>query len=56
MTGLQTVWTAVFAVAVVLFVAVEVVVMVGGAGDIADMLRTLLRQADQHGGRDRTRA
>lgn len=52
MTGLQTAWTAVLAIAVLLFVGVEIVVVVGGAGDIADMLRTLLRRADRHGEQD----
>lgn len=47
MTGLQTAWTVVFGIAVLLFLAVEVVVVIGGARDIADMLRSLLQQADR---------
>jgi len=42
----------VFAIAVLLFVAVEAVVVVGGAKDIADMLRSLLQQAGRKGDRD----
>jgi|ABEF01.1.fsa_nt_gi hypothetical protein len=47
MTALQTAWTIVFAVAVVLFLAVEIVVVVGGARDLKDMVRSLLQTASQ---------
>jgi len=43
MTGLQLGWTIVFAVAVFLFLVVEIVVIIGGAGNIVDMLKSLLR-------------
>ena len=42
MSGLAQFWTVVFAVAVVLFLIVEVVVVVGGAGDIVAMVRSLI--------------
>ena len=45
MTGLQTFWTWVFGLSILLFFLVEVVVVVGGARDIKDMLRTLLQRA-----------
>ena len=38
-------WTIVFGVAVVLFLIVEVVV--GGAGDIVDMVRSLLKHREK---------
>ena len=46
MTGLALFWTAIFAIAVLFFLVVEVVVVIGGAGDIADMLRSLRRDRD----------
>ena len=46
MTGLQLGWTIVFAAAVFLFLAVEVVVIIGGAGNIIDMLKSLLRSRE----------
>ncbi|MBT4096768.1 MAG: hypothetical protein HOM68_17525 [Gemmatimonadetes bacterium] len=45
MTGLQTFWTWIFGLSVVLFFLVEVVVVFGGARDIGDMLRSLLEHA-----------
>ena len=42
MSGLAQFWTLVFAVAVVLFLVVEVVVVIGGASDIAAMVRSLI--------------
>ena len=42
MSGLAQFWTVVFAVAVVLFLVVEVVVVIGGASDIAAMVRSLI--------------
>ena len=42
MSGLAQFWTVVFAVAVLLFLVVEVVVVVGGAGDIVAMVRSLV--------------
>lgn len=47
MSGLAQFWTVVFGVAVVLFVIVEVVVVIGGAGDIVDMVRSLLKHRQQ---------
>ena len=43
MTGLQITWTIVFAAAVLLFLAVELVVVVGGTRDLKDMVQSLLR-------------
>ena len=48
MTGWQTVWTWIFGIAVFLFFLVEVVVVVGGARDIGDMMRSLMGQADEN--------
>ncbi len=45
MTGIQMAWTVVFGIAVFLFLAVEVVVVIGGARDIVDMAHTLLGRA-----------
>ena len=48
MTGWQTAWTWIFGIAVSLFFLVEVVVVVGGARDIGDMMRSLMGQADEN--------
>ena len=48
MTGWQTAWTWIFGIAVFLFFLVEVVVVVGGARDIGDMMRSLIGQADEN--------
>ena len=48
MTGWQTAWTWIFGIAVFLFFLVEVVVVVGGARDIGDMMRSLMGQADEN--------
>ena len=48
MTGWQTAWTWIFGMAIFLFFLVEVVVVVGGARDIGDMMRSLMRQADRN--------
>tara|TARA_Y100000589_G_C26992347_1_gene563152 strand:- start:34 stop:192 length:159 start_codon:yes stop_codon:yes gene_type:complete len=48
MTGWQTAWTWIFSIAVFLFFLVEVVVVVGGARDIGDMMRSLMGQADEN--------
>jgi hypothetical protein len=45
MTGIQTFWTWIFGLSVVLFFLVEVVVVFGGARDIGDMLRSLVEHA-----------
>jgi hypothetical protein len=45
MTGIQTFWTWIFGLSVVLFFVVEVVVVFGGARDIGDMLRSLSEHA-----------
>ena len=47
MTGLQTFWTWVLGLSVLLFAFVEVVVVIGGARDIRDMLRSLMQHAAQ---------
>lgn len=47
MAGWQTFWTWTLGLSVVLFFVVEVVVVVGGAGDIKQMLRTLRQHADE---------
>ena len=49
MTGIQTFWTWIFGLSVFLFFLVEVVVVFGGARDIRDMLRSLLRHAAEEG-------
>ena len=48
MTGLQTFWTWIFGLSVVLFFLVEVVVVFGGARDIGDMLRSMLEHAREN--------
>ena len=48
MAGWQTAWTWIFGIAVFLFFLVEVVVVVGGARDIGDMMRSLMGQADEN--------
>ncbi|NKB65950.1 MAG: hypothetical protein GKR89_02705 [Candidatus Latescibacteria bacterium] len=45
MSGWALFWTATFVGAVLLFLVVEVVVVVGGAGDIKEMLQALRREA-----------
>ena len=47
MTGLQTFWTWMLGISVVLFFFVEVVVVIGGARDIRDMLQSLMQHAAQ---------
>ncbi|MBT3342528.1 MAG: hypothetical protein HN712_17200 [Gemmatimonadetes bacterium] len=47
MTGIQTFWTWIFGLSVILFFVVEVVVVFGGARDIGDMLRSLLRHVEE---------
>ena len=47
MTPLQIFWTCVLALSVLLFFAVEVVVVIGGAFDIAAMLRSLRRDKEE---------
>ena len=47
MESWQTLWTWLLGLSVLLFFLVEVVVVVGGARDIGDMLRSLMQQADQ---------
>ena len=47
MTGIQLFWTVVFAIAVLCFLVVEVVVVIGGAGNIADMVRSLLEHRSE---------
>ena len=47
MTGWQTLWTWLFGLSVFLFLAVEVVVVIGGAYNIGDMLRSLLSHAEE---------
>ena len=47
MSGLPLFWTVVFAVAVLLFLGIELVVAVGGAANLSDMVKSLLRQRDE---------
>jgi hypothetical protein len=42
-------WTVVFALSVLLFLAVELVVVVGGARDLFYMMKALLRDATKNG-------
>ncbi|MEE3234631.1 MAG: hypothetical protein VX294_10740 [Candidatus Latescibacterota bacterium] len=46
MIGWQSFWTCILAISVFLFFLVEVVVVIGGIGDIRSMMRSLRRQAD----------
>ena len=46
MSGLQMFWTIVLAGAVVLFLIVEVVVVIGGGRDLVEMLHALRQAAD----------
>ena len=45
MTGLQIAWTILFVASIVLFLGVEIAVIIGGAGNIVDMMRSLLQSA-----------
>ncbi len=45
MTGWQTIWTWALGLSAVLFFAVEIVVVIGGAGDIKAMLKSLREHA-----------
>ncbi len=45
MSSWQTFWTWMLGLSVVLFFVVEIVVVIGGAGDIKDMLRSLRQHA-----------
>ena len=45
MIGWQTFWTVILAISVFLFFLVEVVVVIGGIGDIRSMMRSLREQA-----------
>ena len=47
MGGWLTFWTWTLGVSVALFFLVEVVVVIGGAGNIKEMLAALRRQADR---------
>lgn len=47
MENWQTLWTWTLGLSVLLFFFVEVVVVVGGARDIGDMLRSLLAHAEE---------
>ena len=50
MDGIQWFWTVILGFAVVSFLAVEVIVVVGGASDLADMVRSLLKHQDEFEG------
>ena len=47
MNGIQLFWTWILGFAVLSFLVVEVVVVVGGASDMADMIRSLLAHQDK---------
>jgi hypothetical protein len=47
MENWQTLWTWTLGLSVLLFFFVEVVVVVGGARDIGDMMRSLLAHAEE---------
>ena len=47
MGGWQTFWTWMLGVSVLLFFLVEVVVVIGGVGDIKEMFASLRQQADK---------
>jgi hypothetical protein len=46
MTGIQIFWTVVLSGAVLLFLIVEVVVVIGGGRDLAEMVDALRQAAD----------
>ena len=52
MSGLQMFWTIVLAGAVVLFLIVEVVVVIGGGRDLVEMLHALRKAADDKGNKE----
>jgi hypothetical protein len=45
MAGWQMFWTSIFAISVFLFFLVEIVVVIGGIGDIQSMMRSLRQEA-----------
>ena len=47
MSGWQTLWTWTLGLSVIMFFVVEVVVVIGGARDIKDMLASLREHARQ---------
>ena len=44
MAGWQTFWTSIFIISVFLFFLVEIVVVIGGIGDIKSMMRSLRQE------------
>jgi hypothetical protein len=54
MTGLALFWTILFGIAVLLFLVVEVVVVIGGASDINDMIRSLIEHRQETEGEQET--
>ncbi|MEE4311709.1 MAG: hypothetical protein V2J62_07540 [candidate division KSB1 bacterium] len=46
MTAAQTIWTTIFAIAVLLFLIVEIVVIIGGAWNLIDMMKFLKKAKD----------
>ena len=46
MTLAQTIWTIIFVVAVLLFVIVEIVVIIGGAWNLTHMMKFLIKTKD----------
>ena len=49
MTVAQTIWTIIFAIAVLLFLIVEIVVIIGGARNLIDMMKFLKKAKDDGG-------
>lgn len=46
MTLLQLSWTIIFAIALLLFTIVEIVVVIGGAKNLLHMMKALLKNKD----------
>lgn len=47
MTVAQTIWTIIFAIAVLLFLIVEIVVIIGGAWNLTHMLKFLIKTKNE---------
>jgi len=45
MTATQTIWTIIFVIALLLFLVVEIVVVIGGARDVIHLMKVLLNNA-----------
>ena len=48
MTLAQTMWTIIFAIAILLFLIVEIVVIIGGAWNLMHTMKFLIKTKDGH--------